>query len=263
MNAHARKIHEENLAILTDGLLLENSIGVDIIGTIQKACSFNCPYCSLGPSTKKMNQIKSEHLWPSIESIALATEDQLQNAVALNSLPDYIEISGNGEPTLHPQIPEIIDIIIQLKNQYSPQTKVCLLTNGAHIDSKKLIPALNLCDQLIVKLDAGSDDIFAVANKPLVRMNVSRVISSCKLYSNISIQAMFFKGETTNTEDDEISEWIEVTGMIQPAHVYLTTLDSTSKTDSILPVSEDTLYTILSKLKRRTAIEAEVLLKKS
>jgi Radical SAM superfamily/4Fe-4S single cluster domain len=43
---------------------------------------------------------------------------------------DLMEIAG-GEPTMHPEFPEIIRVLREYRNRYSPQTRIKVLTNGA------------------------------------------------------------------------------------------------------------------------------------
>lgn len=55
-----------------------------------------------------------------------------------------------------------------------------------------------------------------------------------------------------------IDDWIEVVGMIKPAKVYLYSLKRVPPIKGLIAADEDTLYTIASKLKRRTQIESLV-----
>ena len=43
---------------------------------------------------------------------------------------DVITFSGNGEPTLHPEFPRIIDIVTRLRDKYYPDAKISVLTNS-------------------------------------------------------------------------------------------------------------------------------------
>ena len=43
---------------------------------------------------------------------------------------DTITFSGNGEPTLNPQFPEIIDLTLKLRDEYYPKAVVSVLSNA-------------------------------------------------------------------------------------------------------------------------------------
>jgi len=49
-----------------------------------------------------------------------------------------IRILG-GEPTLHPQVRQIVDILLAYKRDYSPETRIMLSTNGAAALTKRVI----------------------------------------------------------------------------------------------------------------------------
>jgi hypothetical protein len=51
---------------------------------------------------------------------------------------------------------------------------------------------------------------------------------------------------------------MEIVGIIQPKLVQICTINRAPADPSVKPVDEDTLYTIASKLKRRTQIESAV-----
>ena len=71
---------------------LGKSLGVDLICSKEKICSFDCIYCQLGESWKKTAQ---RDTFISIE------EMKRELLIALNTTsPDVITFSGMGEPTL-------------------------------------------------------------------------------------------------------------------------------------------------------------------
>jgi wyosine [tRNA(Phe)-imidazoG37] synthetase (radical SAM superfamily) len=46
---------------------------------------------------------------------------------------DSITFSGNGEPTLHPEFCEIIDMVVQYRNLYAPKAKISVLSNATNL----------------------------------------------------------------------------------------------------------------------------------
>ncbi|MCB0420839.1 MAG: radical SAM protein [Bdellovibrionales bacterium] len=240
-------------------VLFPGNVGINILNNSTKICTFDCPYCYLGPTEIKVNQIKSELQFLSVEEVVEALASVLDERQALNKLPSAIEISGNGDPSLSSLLSEQIEAIRYERDKRSPKTRILFLTNGGNLDNKKIIQSLQGVDEVIVKLDAGDDRNFNIANKPLIRVNVSRIISACKSFENLSLQGHFFSGPNNNSSNEAIEEWIEVVGMIRPKKVYLMTTTQSPAVPDVLPVEEDLLYVIASKLKRRTEITAEVL----
>ena len=77
---------------------LGRSLGLDLVPF--KTCTYDCIYCQLGRTTEKTVERKP---WVPIDNAL----DQLRQKLATR--PDYVTLSGSGEPTLHAQIGEVID----------------------------------------------------------------------------------------------------------------------------------------------------------
>ena len=81
------------------------SLGVDLIP--HKICSLDCVYCECGPSTRLTTQRKE---YVKFERVI----EELDHYIKNNPHPDYITFSGNGEPTLHSRIGEIIEFFVMI-----------------------------------------------------------------------------------------------------------------------------------------------------
>src|SRR4030066_402991 len=94
---------------------LGRSLGIDLIPP--KTCSYDCLYCQVGRTTEKT--IKRQR-WVSIDEIIAELKTKL------STKPDYITLSGSGEPTLFAGCDELIARIKQVID-----TPVAVLTNGS------------------------------------------------------------------------------------------------------------------------------------
>ena len=95
---------------------------------------------------------------------------------ANNELPDTISFAGNGEPTIHPDFAEIIDITIELRNKYSPKSKIAVLSNASMLHLPAVVSALKKIDQNILKLDAGTEETFRKINKPVTDISLETIV---------------------------------------------------------------------------------------
>jgi wyosine [tRNA(Phe)-imidazoG37] synthetase (radical SAM superfamily) len=201
-----------------------------------------------------MNKIRKEIQFPSRQEIVDAVRAQLRKTADI----DAITFSGNGEPTLHPDFEEIVMDIKEARRELSPKAKLVVLSNGAHLDSKKVIVGMNALDVRVIKLDAGNDKLMKVVNAPLVRRNLAQLLSGVKKLNDCIIEAMFVKGPIDNTTNSEIDDWVEIVGMIKPIGVQILTITRDPVDKALQPVDEDSLYSIAFKLKKRTQLEAQV-----
>ena len=129
---------------------LGRSLGVDLVPF--KTCSYDCIYCQLGRTTCKTIDRKE---WVPLADVV----DELQKS--LSSEPDYITLSGSGEPTLHSQVGELIARIKRITD-----VPVAVLTNGSLLWRDDVRQLLLGADLVIPSLDAGDATMFRLVNRP-------------------------------------------------------------------------------------------------
>jgi wyosine [tRNA(Phe)-imidazoG37] synthetase (radical SAM superfamily) len=120
---------------------LGRSLGVDLVP--YKTCTYDCIYCQLGRTTNKTKQLKE---WVPSDMIINQVKDKLE------SHPDYITISGSGEPTLNSKIGEVIVGIKEMT-----EIPIAVLTNGSLLWSPEVrrslpeaIPCISMSTGLIL-----------------------------------------------------------------------------------------------------------------
>ena len=80
------------------------SLGINLMPTNAKLCTFDCVYCECG-----WNQPISHPALPTREEVSSNLELQLASMLQNHEpMPNVITFSGNGEPTLHPDFLGII-----------------------------------------------------------------------------------------------------------------------------------------------------------
>jgi len=234
------------------------SLGINLLGQSQKICSFDCVYCHLGPTELRMNQIKKNDSFTAVDDLRQAVPTAFQSAHASTTKIDIIMISGNGEPTLHPEFDDAVKYLKEARDLHLPKTPIGVLTNGAHLDSRKVIDALNSIEMSVVKFDVGGDSLLKSFNAPLIRTSISKLIRDVRPLKNLVVQSLFVGGQPDNSTSQAIDDWIEVIGMIKPKEVQIHGMNRTPAYPGLKALDEDSLYTIASRLERRTQIRALV-----
>lgn len=229
-----------------------STLGINLLGT-QKVCSYNCVYCDLGPTLLTMNKVRKDYEFPSLEKIRHEFKEYIVKSVQTNA----VVISGNGEPTLYPDFDDAMKMIVELRDAHLPGTKIVVLSNGAHLDSKKVVAGMNLADERVIKIDAGNDTLMLKVNDPLIRINMAKFLGGVRKLKDCVVQSLFFTGEVDNSQPEMLDEWIEVLGMIKPLGIQICTLRP-STNPRLRALDEDALYSIAFKLKKRTGLEANV-----
>ncbi len=203
------------------------SLGINLLPASRKICNFNCIYCECGwthnsdPSGKDL---------PSRKEVYEALEKKLSSMKEKQQTPDVITYAGNGEPTLHPEFPGIIDDSIKLRNKYFPLARIAVLSNSTAISKPHIRKALLKVDQNILKLDSAFDLTVKIHNRPGVNVRVNELIRDLKGFNgHLIVQTLFlrgkFKGRTIdNTTKEEIDAWLQAIKKIKPAEVMIYTI---------------------------------------
>lgn len=100
---------------------LGSSLGVNLLPSDGKLCNFDCIYCECG--WNRDGKVDKPRL-PDADAVRLALEDSLKSCSAEGTVIDSITFSGNGEPTLNPHFPEIMDVTVELRDRYFPDAKI-------------------------------------------------------------------------------------------------------------------------------------------
>jgi wyosine [tRNA(Phe)-imidazoG37] synthetase (radical SAM superfamily) len=232
---------------------LGRSLGLNLLPPGRKWCSFDCLYCQYGWTPAPGESDPSAGI-PSPEDVESAVAAALAET---NPPPSYLTFSGNGEPTLHPRFPEIVEIVRRLRDRLAPRAKVALLSNAAGIDRPSVRAAIGRIEHPILKLDAGNERVFRSYNRPACGIAYDAVVRGLKGTPGIMIQALFTAGPEGNFQAAHLGDWIERIGEIRPVDVQIYTLARPVPSPDIIPAPGTALLAIRDRL-RRAGLSARV-----
>lgn len=236
---------------------------VNILGG-SKVCALDCAFCDRGPSTVRLNRVKKDIVFPNAaeigESLTSALRDLGLRGLLTKSEPlRAIRVYGNGDPALHPDFPNVAEAMLAARAPWGVSSPIEIVTGGALIDQRKTIEAMNKFDERILKVDAGSEKLFKSLNAPLSRTSLAKIIAGARGFKDHIVTSTFVQGVVDNTTAAELEEWIEVVGMLRPKSVRINTAGPRATVPGIKPCDEDMLYTIASKLERKTQLKTLVI----
>jgi wyosine [tRNA(Phe)-imidazoG37] synthetase (radical SAM superfamily) len=228
------------------------SLGINLLPTNRKICSFNCIYCECG-WTEKANIPNEE--FPPADLILEILENKIIELVKDNAIPDSITFAGNGEPTLHPEFPQIVEKIIILRNKYLPKTLITLLSNATTISDVNIAKTLLNIDQTILKLDAGDESLFQFINRPLNHLSKNNLVENIASFKEkVIIQSLFLRGIQAdgivfdNTTTESVNEWILDLKKIKPLYVMIYPIARSTPLKGIEKISKANLDNIAKQL---------------
>lgn len=235
------------------------SLGINLLPTDYKLCSFNCLYCQYGwtvkPTLDFTNEIRQV---PRPQEVASALETALQQFVRQKVKLNSITFSGNGEPTLYPDFQEIVATVKGLRDRYYPEIPLGILSNSSTVMRQEVCDALNQLDLRMMKLDAGSEELIHQLNGPAVPFYLGEIVAGLKQLKDVILQSLFVQGRVTNSDPDSIALWVERVREIQPTLVHIYTLDRVPADRRLDKVNMATLQWIARQVRWQAGVEAQV-----
>lgn len=237
------------------------SLGVNLMPNDGKICSFDCLYCEAGFNS----QGKGSTGLPTADVLRHDLEAKLKAMKEAGEPLDVITFSGNGEPTLHPEFPKIVDDVTALRDKYYPDAKVSVLTNSTRIFDPEVAEALKRVDNNILKLDSAIDPTMRLIDRPNdPNFSVERLIEALKQFSGSGIiQTMILRGEFNghtidNTTPEEVDALINAIKEIRPAEVMIYSIDRSTPAEHLKKVERDELEKIGDRIRTATGIKVQV-----
>ena len=229
---------------------LGTSLGVELMPLDHKLCTFNCVYCECG-----WNEKVSHPKLPTRAEVKAALEAKLQVLRSQQSALDVITFSGNGEPTLHPDFLGIIEDTCALRDRYYPQAKVSVLSNSTQLGRPDVVRALRLCDNRILKLDAGTDTMMRRIDLPVnEQLTVQQIMEWLKVFDgDFTLQTCFLRGEHAgeridNTTLDELEAWYKAVEVLHPKQIMIYVIDRKTPEERLEKISRDEMERIAAPL---------------
>ena len=236
---------------------LGTSLGINLLPDDGKVCTFDCVYCEAGYNAQGTGTTGL----PTLERLGHDLEEKLSEMKSKGEALDVITFSGNGEPTLHPRFPEVVEIVNRLRDKYFPEAKTSVLTNSTRIFNPQVATALSLVDNNILKLDSAIDPTMRLIDQPVEEsFTTRRLIEALKQFEGKGIiQTMFLRGvhagrRIDNTTPEEVGALIEAYKAIRPASVMIYSIDRSTPEENLEKVSKEELAVIAEEI-RKAGIE--------
>lgn len=227
------------------------SLGMNLMPTTAKLCTFDCVYCECG-----WNQPVSHPVLPTREEVREALASRLI-ALSSNQL-DVITFSGNGEPTLHPEFLGIIEDTCALRDRYCPKAKISVLSNSTQLGRADVVKALRMCDNRILKLDSAIDKTMRLIDKPVnENLTVEQVAEWLAVFEgDFTLQTCFLRGEyegkiIDNTTPEELSAWYTMIERLRPKQVMIYVIDRATPLQTLSKVPAAEMEAIAAPLREK------------
>jgi wyosine [tRNA(Phe)-imidazoG37] synthetase (radical SAM superfamily) len=201
------------------------SLGIDLVPF--KTCTFDCIYCQLGRTTHKTVQRKE---YVPVSEIL----DELEHTLKRVPRPDFITLSGSGEPTLHLGLR---DIILGVRGITS--LPVAVITNSSLLNNKEVREGCSLADVVLPSLDAGDEETFAAVNRPAPGLTFQAMLEGLTAFrrdfdGRLWLEVFLVRSVTDN--DPAVKKIAHAAASARPDRIHLNTAVRPPAEEFVQPV---------------------------
>jgi wyosine [tRNA(Phe)-imidazoG37] synthetase (radical SAM superfamily) len=209
---------------------LGRSLGIDLLNTRRKVCSFNCIYCQLGETDQFIVEPREF-----INLEQLTSEIELLNPIKA----DYATFSGMGEPTLASNLGEAIELARSILD-----LPIAVLTNSSLMFREDVRQQLAHADTVVAKLDVPNEELFTMVNRPAPGLHFDLIKDGIRLFKRkyrgkLALQIMLIEANK-----DYASEIATLARQISPDEVQI---DTPLRPSKVKPLPRENIASIRDK----------------
>ena len=225
---------------------LGSSLGINLLPVNGKICSFDCIYCECGWNRDG----KDDKRLPSAAEVRSALQDKLSALMLEGVRIDSITFSGDGEPTLNPEFPRIIDDTLRLRDVFYPDAKVSVLSNATRVHVPEVFEALRKVDNPIMKIDAPTDELVRLIDNPAPGYSLARTLEALRRFEgDFVLQTMFLRSPDFDSSSPEVLDgWKAIVRDLRPRKIMVYTIDRPTPMQGLEKFSVELMRSLVSDL---------------
>lgn len=225
---------------------LGSSLGINLLPVNGKICSFDCIYCECGWNRDG----KDDKRLPSAAEVRSALQDKLSALMLEGVRIDSITFSGDGEPTLNPEFPRIIEDTLRLRDVFYPDAKVSVLSNATRVHVPEVFEALRKVDNPIMKIDAPTDELVRLIDNPAPGYSLARTIEAMRRFEgDFVLQTMFLRSPDFDSSSPEVLDgWKAIVRDLRPRKIMVYTIDRPTPMQGLEKFSVELMRSLVSDL---------------
>ncbi|MEM3546051.1 MAG: radical SAM protein [Candidatus Bathyarchaeia archaeon] len=196
---------------------LGRSLGINNVP--YKTCTYSCVYCQLGKTT---NMFVKRRCFYKPEDILIAVENKVKEILSKGERIDYLTFAPDGEPTLDINIGRGISLVKQI------DLPVAVITNASLLWNRRVRESLLEADFVSLKVDAVSQDLWRVLNRPHKSLQLNDVLEGVRKFTEtfegtIITETMLIDGIKYDEEFKRIADFLGKLDKLNTAYIAVPT----------------------------------------
>jgi wyosine [tRNA(Phe)-imidazoG37] synthetase (radical SAM superfamily) len=213
---------------------------------------------------------KEAGTWANIDLVEEGLIEASEFLRKINMKIESIALTGNGEPTLNPEFSEIVERVLEVRDNVFSGVPVVIYTNSSKVCERSVMNGLAMADVVIAKLDAVDEELREIINRPSNIPPVKDIVAGLGALRNcingeLAVDIMLVEiggGETEETNLSCLGELSAALLEIQPHHVYVQTPTKTHIETSVKSVAKTELIESARYIREKTGYEVKPQYKK-
>jgi wyosine [tRNA(Phe)-imidazoG37] synthetase (radical SAM superfamily) len=251
------------------------SIGVNL--NIDKLCNFDCPYCQVDRTVPRparpidVSAIRREvgQLLDSVDDRGVCRLEKFAGVPEESRKLRDIAVSGDGEPTMVPEFPEVCGSLAELQaSRPDLDFKLVLITNSTLLDRPAVLEGIGRLlakrGEVWAKLDAGTEEWYQKINVSRIRLD--RIEANLKRLGErhpFAIQSMWHALDGEYPSESELDAYLERLRRIRDdgssiTEVQLYTLARKPANPACTPVTREFLSRLEGRIRAELGLAAKV-----
>jgi wyosine [tRNA(Phe)-imidazoG37] synthetase (radical SAM superfamily) len=250
------------------------SIGVNL--SLDQRCNFRCIYCQVDrTASAECPPLDAELLAEELDrAIGLVTSGQIFDGPLFGNTPEPlrrlndIALSGDGEPTLHPDFARAVDVCAAARRRHGlDDLKLVLITNASRLHDDAVRGALDVLranhGEIWAKLDAGAEDYYRQVNRSAVPFQqILDNLAETARSQPIFIQTLLARRKGQGPSEAELAAYIQrlrqiIAGGGRIAGVQIYTVARRPAEAWVTALDDAELNAIGARLRRETGLPVE------
>ena len=220
---------------------LGRSLGVNNVPA--KSCTYGCVYCQLGTYPTRYDRAT----FHDPEKVYEAVKKRVEQLRANGEGVDHITFVPDGEPTLDVNLGKEIAM---LKSLGIP---IAVLTNSSLLFMKEVREQLKGADVVSLKVDAASERLWRVVNRPDRHLDFAQVIEGMKEFAKeyrgeLLTETMLVDGQDYLAEAQGLARLI---AQLAPKKAYVAVPTRPPAESWVRPAREEQINAVFQALKQR------------
>jgi wyosine [tRNA(Phe)-imidazoG37] synthetase (radical SAM superfamily) len=208
--------------------------------------------------TPSLSQEFLEKELPKVEQIINAIDDALLKIKNGTLQIDFLTFAGNGEPTLHPEYPKVVDYLLTTIKNIPLRLGTAIFTNGSQLGKQDILKATARLDQAVVKIDIVDREGFKKLNRPKINIDLDEIAKNASRLPNLRIQTAIMKVNGKIYDEKSLSYYCELLRIASPLEVQLYNIIYPPAEQGIEAVTKDELIEFADRLSRLVNINVVI-----